>query len=195
MQANVRFVLDGQQIENVLNFNFPAGEFQASAATVYGLLNETWWALLRVQLSNQLVSVETYIVDLTSQSGETATFPAFTDPAGNITAEAEANSIALCVTLRTVKRGRSYRGRSYVAGLATSNVTQNTVDTSVTSGIANAYIALHNDAIDAGVLMVVVSRRQNKEWLTVGVATPVTFCLVRDRTVDSQRRRLPGRGR
>jgi hypothetical protein len=192
LQANVRFVLDGQQIENVLNFLFPAGTFTESSADIYDALNTAFWAVLRTQLSNQLVSTEVYMVDLTSNTGATATFPAFTSPSGNITAES--NQVAFCITHRTANRGRSFRGRTYISGLAKTNITQNTVDLSVANGLRDAFNDFRDLMQVAGTPLVVVSRKANGVDRTTGLATPITESLYRDRFVDSQRRRAPGRG-
>jgi hypothetical protein len=194
LQANVRFVLDGQQIENVLNFLFPAGTFTESSADIYDALNTAFWAVLRTQLSNQLVSTEVYMVDLTSNTGATATFPAFTSPSGNITATAESNQVAFCITHRTANRGRSFRGRTYISGLAKTNITQNTVDLSVANGLRDAFNDFRDLMQVAGTPLVVVSRKANGVDRTTGLATPITESLYRDRFVDSQRRRAPGRG-
>jgi hypothetical protein len=194
LQANVRFVLDGQQIENVLNFLFPAGTFTESSADIYDALNTAFWAVLRTQLSNQLVSTEVYMVDRTSNTGATATFPAFTSPSGNITATAESNQVAFCITHRTANRGRSFRGRTYISGLAKTNITQNTVDLSVANGLRDAFNDFRDLMQVAGTPLVVVSRKANGVDRTTGLATPITESLYRDRFVDSQRRRAPGRG-
>lgn len=194
LQANIRYTLDTQQIENVLNFGFPAGTFTESSADIWDALNTAWWAVMRVQLSNQLVNIETYMVDLTSQIGATATFPAFTNPDGNINAQSMPNQTAFCITHRTANRGRSFRGRTYVPGLAKTNVNQNTVDVSVCNGLRDAFNNFRDLMQVAGTPLVIVSRRVNKAPRTTGLATPVTECLYRDRFVDSQRRRSPGRG-
>lgn len=103
-------------------------------------------------------------------------------------------SNAAAVSLRTAKRGRSYRGRFYVSGweggLLTDAVTFGsglvTNLSSFTTGLQTALDALGMD-------LVVPSKQHN------GVATNPAelnevIAVVVDTKVDSQRRRLSGRG-
>lgn len=194
LQANVRFSLDGQQIENVLNFAYPAGDFSDSADVVWGILDINWWDALRETLSTDIVNVETYMVDLTSASGPTATYIAFSNPAGEVPVGAIPNNSALCVTHRTLARGRSFRGRSYISALPESIVTGSRVAGGNALVVSDAFNAMRVAASAAGTPFVIVSRYSGGLPRVAGVATPVSVSLVIDNVLDSQRRRLPGRG-
>lgn len=195
MSASVRYTLDAQMIENVLNFRYEGESFPTVADEVWFILNTVWWAALYPSLSIDLVNVETYFADQSDAAGPVFTAPAFTHPAGGLAAESEPNSIALCVSHRTANRGRSYRGRTYVPGLPTSSVLHNTVIPDAVSSIVGAFQDMREACDSAGFPLVVVSRYHNLLPRVEGIDTVVTACVVTDATVDSQRRRLPGRGR
>lgn len=195
LQANVRFSLEGQQIENVMNFRYDGLPFGAAAAEVWGILDSIWWTGLRVQLSTEISSVEVYIVDQSDEAGPVASLPAFSNPTGAATGSPVPNNAALVITHRTANRGRSYRGRTFVPGIAKSVVNGSYVDT----GVVGAIVTTFNNMVDASVTsevpFTIVSRRHNNAPRVEGIDTIVTLCVARDNVLDSQRRRSPGRGR
>lgn len=201
IEAEIRMLLDNQKIENTLYFSKPDGWTLAQAVTMGNNLL-TWWAsLYSVPLSNQLSLREIYITDLSSATGFSTTAPAPTPaPTGDVVGESEPNSVAIAISFRTGLRGRSYRGRNYVSGLPVAQVTQNTVSSTVQADIINAYGALDFQASLVGGDWVVVSRYSGVDAAgkpiprTTGIATLVSAVVITDSTVDSQRRRLPGRG-
>jgi len=78
---------------------------------------------------------------------------------------------------------------------------QNEVESTFASDLTSAYIQRREDLDSGDFTWVVVSRFSGVDPDTgkpipreAGVATPVLAPLVTDLTVDSQRRRLPGRG-
>jgi len=105
------------------------------------------------------------------------------------------NNVTLAVKWTTGLRGRSYRGRTYIIGLTEGDVDGNTVP----AASITAYMAIYGEllALDTDVgpgVMGIASRVSNGTPRTVGVITPVTDLEINP-VVDSQRRRLPGRGR
>lgn len=105
------------------------------------------------------------------------------------------NNVTVAVKWTTGFRGRSYRGRTYHIGLCEIQVLNNEIIPETVSDLIGAYgelIALDTD-VGPGI-MCIASRFHNKVQRVTGVATPVTDLAV-DPVIDSQRRRLPGRGR
>lgn len=101
---------------------------------------------------------------------------------------------ASVVSLRTAKRGRSYRGRAYVSGSPASALISD-VDISSTqaANLASAFTTLQS-ALDAlGFDMVVASKRHNNVTTNPAELNEVIAILC-DQHLDSQRRRLSGRG-
>lgn len=194
MQANMRFTIDNQKIENVLHFAFDDGEFAAAASEVNNILNNEFWAHLLPYMSTNLYFNECYITDQTTQSGAVASFTASPDSHGTIGGQCLPNANAFCTTFRTAKRGRSYTGRAFLSGIPSGQATGSYVSGSWANSIVAVWENLRSMASAQGTPMVVASRMANKAWRSVGVATPITQCVARDLIIDAQRRRTPGRG-
>jgi hypothetical protein len=77
----------------------------------------------------------------------------------------------------------------------------NQIDSATAAAFVDAYSLLLDFGQDIGASWVVVSRFSGVDAngdpipRAAGVTTPITSVLVVDNIVDSQRRRLPGRGR
>lgn len=193
MQVNTRYLLDGENVEMVLGFDYASVGFAAAAPLVFNVLDGVWWDTVRYQLSDAIVSRETYMIDLVSQYAGSRTFPAFTNPAGVIVGEPVPNNVAFCVTHRTALRGKSFRGRTYIPGLSNAAVNTNTVLAVSGDAIVDGFNAMRTALFTDGINFCILSRRFGKAWRAAGQATPVEVSLVRDYFVDSQRGR--GRGR
>lgn len=190
LQVNIRFTLLGHPAENVLCFRYGGTPFNTAVTGIQAILNAEWWAPIRGGLSNQITHVENYYTDLTDQAGPVSSQPAFTSPTGGHASQSAPSNVAVVVTHRTANRGKSYRGRTYLAGLAKDFLTGNTV-----AGAAIAvFEAGFENLIDASgvalVPFVIVSRRHNGDWRVEGISTVVTTSLMRDDQVDTQRGRL-----
>lgn len=195
-QAEIRMVQDSQQIENVLYFDMGGvatpSDYEQLAFDLW-----QWWAADRAPLTAPQVSlVEVYVTDLTS---DTAPVYSYTGTSGPITGTAASAvlpaNVTICVSFRTAGRGRSARGRNYVPGLTEADVVNNTLDAGTAGSILEAYQELLPEGAITTGTWVVFSREEDGAPRTIGLAQPVTSVVITDRTVDSQRRRLPGRGR
>lgn len=106
------------------------------------------------------------------------------------------NNVALAISLHTALGGRSGRGRIYLMGLSGNVV-------SAPNAITNTTAGLMRDALNAWMGQVtggttysfgVLSKWHNKACRAAAVFNAITSVSV-DTTTDSQRRRLPGRGK
>lgn len=111
------------------------------------------------------------------------------------------NNVSYTITFLTAARGRSSRGRNYIAGFTTDDqLDANHIEEATRTGLLSFYDELRAVGSDAGATMVVVSRfsgvDENKKPIprTSGVTHAVTGFTTADNVLDSQRRRLPGRG-
>jgi hypothetical protein len=195
LQMNVRFLLETQKIENVFTFHYGSADFGDSAADIWARLEVHWWNLIRPNISVDCVNVETYAVDLASQTGPVASFPAFATPGGAATGAPVPNNAALCITHRTAKRGRSYRGRTFIAGIAKSVVNGSFVQSDTVAALVANFNTLRTESEAADLPLVIASRYNGGVARVTGVGTDVTACVALDNVLDSQRRRTPGRGR
>jgi len=131
--------------------------------------------------------------DLTSATGLLVERPFVTPVPGVVASPVLPNNVAVCMTLFTDLSGRSFRGRSYVGGIAESTI----VESSLALATATFYAAMYIDLVDAlslaGYELVVTSFQTAGAPRVAAVSTPVTAIGCQTIT-DSQRRRLPGRG-
>lgn len=194
-QVNVRGMLDGQTVENTLYFTRSAG-WDGQTLTDLAAAVASWWQVRMLPYLHQAYSlVEVVAVDLATQSGPSVTFAPNPPPAGQAAGDVLPNNVALCVSFRTGQRGRSYRGRNYIAAIPEGAITGNTFAQSFVTQIVDAYGFLPGAVAGLNADWVVVSRFANGAPRTVGLATVIQVVVVVDPTADSQRRRLPGRGR
>jgi hypothetical protein len=160
-------------------------------------LRSFWEDELAGHVVQDLELNEIYITDLTSNTAPTYTYPISPASTGDLAGAPLPSNCTFCVSFRTDGRGRSSRGRNYVAGLAESNVNGNVLDPVDADGIVAAYTngILANVTLDGYFTWVVLSQYENKQPRTNALAQPVLSVLYTDRIIDSQRRRLTGRGK
>lgn len=194
-------VLDGQRIENTL-YVAQSTAWDAPALNQLCDIVAAWWTANMAPIVSDQVTLIT--VEATSLESNTAPVGANTTgtPSIGLQGEPVPNNCALAVSFRTALRGRSFRGRNYVAGLAEADVNRSHVDATLVLQVQDAYNAFLTAVSDApvGGTWVVVSRFSGVDSAGrpiprgTGIATPVVSALVTDDVIDSQRRRLPGRG-
>lgn len=197
-QVEVRGTLDGQPVENVLYFLVKAPPITPSSLGTLAMQVGQWWiANALAWLPVTYLFREIYAVDLSTATSASATWPAENNPGTrNPASGVLPNSNTLCVSFRTASRGRSARGRNYWAGLTRGDVTNNVATMTLQQGIVGVYEALLTLVQDDTIMWywVVLSRYANKAPRPQGLTNTITNVLIVDSTIDSQRRRLPGRG-
>lgn len=187
------YTQDDQQLENTLYFE---NENPWSLAGLEQLCIDvrTWWDDNMSPITTNQVTLRG--VKATSLESDTA--PAFELPAslvGGLSQPAEPNSVTLAIKFLTGGRGRSSRGRNYIVGLHVDAVSNNEVNPVHAAQYIDAYNLLREPTvITNGAVHVVVSRFEDGAPRSPGIAQPVTGVSFTDFIVDSQRRRLPGRG-
>lgn len=196
--ALVEFVclFQDQICENTLYFRRDGGWDLGSMTALWENCLNWWINFVEDYVSVNVELQEIKITDLTSDTAPVYSAAPSPKPNGNVTGDPLPNNVSLAVSFRTSGRGRSSRGRNYVFGLAEAEVTGNVVEAGYLSTIQTAYDSVQSDiAVDLGADWVVVSRYHNKAPRTTALVQQVTAAVIVDPFVDSQRRRLPGRGR
>lgn len=158
---------------------------------------DSHWNTGVLDLLSEDLSVSEYVVaDQSDISGPVFTRVPPTLEVGGVASPALSNNVAFCVSLRTANRGRSFRGRLYLPGISSASMDDpNHLVPAIATNIANAvFTALDQVTVDTGAIPVVVSRFTAGAPRTTGIATPIVTVIAVDNVVDSQRRRLPGRG-
>lgn len=203
VEVELRMLLDLQKIENTLYFTH-ATTFNISDLEVLSLDVVSWWTTRVAPIVPiDLTLVEVVVTDLTSATSPQWTTAPVPPVPGVLTSAVLPNNVSLAVSFRTANRGRSFRGRNYIPCLHEGQVEGNTVSTPVVQDWLEVYNAIPTDIAGPATSWTwcVVSRFSGTDTdgkplpRTAGVVTPITGAVVVDPTVDSMRRRLPGRGR
>lgn len=193
VSVEFRQVLAAQQIENILYFQFGAGDpSESDMEVLLGILAGWAETELAPLLSTDLTWRELYATNLGTQTSPTATLPV--SFGGAAPGPALPNNVCWCVSFRTPVRGRSGRGRNYISGLLEADVTGNTLSLSKADEIVAAYDLLRGPLITPNWSWVIVSRYTDGAPRVTGLPITVSAVTYADRFVDSQRRRLTGRG-
>lgn len=196
-KAEVRSVYDGQQVESVFwfakNTVYTVDDLNALADII-----GTWYIdqfLPRVVASVE--GAEIILTDWSEVAGLQINNVAIAGQSGSHSGNALPNNCALAVHFGTNVRGRSYQGRVYHFGLSENTVLNNTMNDAEVLAIEECYQALVDatTVVEDSQHMVIASFCGHGTWRLEGEATPITSVAVRDHVLDSQRRRLPGRGR
>ena len=192
--VEVRMSLDGQQIENTLYFQKETALVTLDLINLAQDISDWWQSSYAPLVSESLKLLEIYLVDLTTAISDSYTFPVLPSAQGGKVGKALPNNVALTVAFSTSNRGRSARGRNYISGIVESDVANNRVSQAYADSWAQAYSELIPLAVNRDLAWNVVSRFTNGAERPFAVQYLVRSARVRDLVVDSQRRRLPGRG-
>lgn len=193
-QVELTMTWAGQRVQNVLHYHKLV---TFDATTLTGIANAAvtkWNTYIKPRVNVTCSLVEVKATDISTQTGPVAYATTGLPIIGTVAGASLPNNATVAVTKRTAKRGRSYRGRIYHPGLSISDVTGNVVSPGVVTALIAAwtnFLILNDGATNAN--LVVASRFQSGVQLVTGEVNDVTGFTV-ESTVDSQRRRLPGRG-
>jgi hypothetical protein len=186
--------LDGQTCENTLYFN-KAGAWTAEDLTALGNAVITWWAdNMAPLISSAVTFVLVRATDLTTDTSASVVVPPAVALAGGNSGAPGPNNSAFVLKFNTAGRGRSSRGRNYVLGFSELDVTISHISSVLADQFKAAYTDLFSVATEQGVVWSVVSRFLDNAPRAEGISIPILSVNYTDLVVDSQRRRLPGRG-
>ncbi len=201
MLVEMRMQLDTQKVENTLYFRSSAPSETNATSLANALI--TWWSENYAPLVSSDVKLnEVVVTDLSSETGFQVSVAPSVLTSGDITSsDTEPNNVTIAVSFRTSSRGRSFRGRNYIVGITNSQIANNTMDNTTLLAWQAAYTALLDVAESVTMVWVVVSRFSGVDPDTgqpipreEGITTEINNVVLTDATLDSQRRRLPGRG-
>lgn len=152
---------------------------------------ETWWdGDMSANFGADIELTGVTVTNLNEANGEQVVLAVIPPVPGGVLGEIVPNNVALVTTLNTAKTGRSFRGRSYAAGLPRGQIVGNTVNAGTVAAILLDY-ALLDAALGADDnTLVIASFISGGAPRAEGVATPVDSFSA-DSRVDTQRRRLP----
>jgi hypothetical protein len=196
IEVEFRYLLNAQKCENRLMVDNLAA-VDAAALEATAILCWNWWETeYAPAISASCLLSAVVATDLTTIDGEQFTYAPDGTTTGGNTGGAMPNEVALCVSLKTGHRGRSARGRWYLAGLPReAMVDDNNVTTGYASDVADHLQTLINDISTAGQAAAIVSFISEGAPRPGGpVYFPITSATVSDTLVDSMKSRKPGVG-
>lgn len=196
VQVEMRALLDNQHIENRIFVNAFHEPTISDLNLIAGAVSNAIITDFLPLLPTSLRYTELFLRSMQEQNAVQASYPfPGTSGQGTNVAPALPSNCTICASLRSNFSGRSARGRLYWPALMETVVVQNTVDATHATNILTALILLNQNLTVSGVDWQIVSFRSNG---VVRPGGPVYFSvesiLFVDNIVDSQRRRLPGRG-
>lgn len=189
----LRFSLFNQDVVNTLWFRKDIG-IQDPALAMSGLAVAVanWW---EDNLQNDFPS-ELTLEDVTATSQVSSTAPSVTEGvslSGTLVGTPAPGNVCITIKFNTAQRGRSGRGRNYLSALSEGDITGN----QLSQVRADAFVSAYNQLIVVppdGWEWVVVSHYLNLVERTEGFAQTILSASIVDLNLDSQRRRLTGRG-
>lgn len=204
-------------VVNVLAARKTAGTTitQTLANTVGAAIKSAWTSRIGALCGSNTSLVRVGLRDLTA-----ANQPEFLDTgapvSGALASEGLPPQTALCVTLRTAKSGKSFRGRVYVWGFTENENTATGVASTAAVNAATAFIGDIQSALSTSQLTLAVLSRPSLAFVDTRVWTlangstqtdvlgrgnanpggvePVTVIQSRNNSWETQRRRNNGRG-
>lgn len=187
----------GQVCENVYHIQRGTTGASPTGADMDAIaaLLEAWEHNTAISLRSSGVALTKIRVrDLTVQGGLVKEYTPTTAVTGTGTQPPAPGNVTAAVKWQTGLGGRSHRGRTFHIGLASNLIVGNQLTTAMQAAMLSGYNDLHGRIVAVSPLIhVVVSYSHNKFWRTTAENTPITTCSV-DINLDSQRRRLTGRG-
>jgi hypothetical protein len=195
LRVEMHFTYLNQQVENVYHLmnNLPnPGDVQLHL--VANTFKNWWTTEMKSMVSTELTLREVVCRELTPDGVavlETADLP----QSGANNTQPMPGNVTVAVHWGTGRRGRSFNGRTYHLGLCANQVTGDQITPAALPVIQAAYDALRTalDNAVVGVEFSVLSVQSNKAWRVPPIMTPITGVAI-DPNIDSQRRRLAGRG-
>jgi len=194
--VHVRGTLDGQQTENTFFYELAAGITQVLLDELVGAIVTEVISEWLPQLPTTWIGREVFAEDLTASSGlQSYATDIFGEP-GSLGGTPLPNHVTIALARKSALQGRSFRGRVYWQGLSTASLAAsiNTISTTFATAVLNAIAAIDNAAIALDWQPVIVSYYSLGTTRATGLTTPIVLWQTTDLTIDSRRRRLPGRG-
>lgn len=186
-EVETRGMLFGQKIENVWHVVGP-DPFSITLASDIADIFSVGMADIMNSFSQQWTLGEIFVHNLAGAASGEFTLAISPPQAGGVAGDSAPSNAAICISLRTNLSGRSTRGRKYFSGLTTTDATNDVFNATKTAAVVTAINTLIANLSGNGTPLAIFSR-------TIPALTTVVTATAVDNAIDSQRRRLLGRGR
>lgn len=181
------FTWFGQRFSVTLWFQM-IGFNEANMLALADAVQASFYATLDTRLIEEVSYGPAQVYDMREEGGAVVT--GSDDPEGGENAgDALPLKNACVLTLRTNKRGRSYRGRIFLAGFSETDCTNGLWSSTLTTAVENLGVAIDENTSASDWTWCVHSSISDKTLRPTGVLTPVTSWAVRSAIPGIQRRR------
>lgn len=194
MSVEMLFEIQGQKVENVLHVDCGHSPILADVATVGSALVGWWNSHGKTITPAGLSLMGLKIKSLATADGFQIVYNTGLPVSGVASGSMLPNNVTVAIRFGTAWSGRSSTGRLFHLGLVSDFVTAGLLNVSGINALKTNYEALVTALTTAGMALQVVSYVADNAWRTVGQHRTIETVSV-DANSDSQRRRLPGRGR
>jgi len=187
-------VLD-QVVENVLHFSKVTTWTISDMLEFAAQVKSAWNDNIRPNQSTDCALTKIRVTDLTTETSAAIEYVTGLPLIGAIGNGVENGAQTVATKFITAGRGRSHRGRAYNVGMPDNTVTNNRITDAYAQDLTDGWNQFRADILGGTqeAIQVIVSLCQGKAWLEEGEAYAVIDSST-DVWVDSQRRRLHGRG-
>lgn len=194
VQVDMLFTQFGQNVEMRHYVDNLAPVDAAALEEIAGVYQVWLSGELMPLLGSELTFRGVQTRDLTTADGAEFLLLQTPPQAGGSTTGTAPGNVTIAVSLRSAHRGRSARGRSYVPGMPVAGLNGNALFPTFATDLQDAFNSLISAIQTAGRILVVVSRFLDNVERTAPVLYEIITAVLTDTSVDSQRRRLNGRG-
>lgn len=178
---------------NTLMFKKDEGGVTQNDLIDLGLLLRNWYQSFYQDAQTPDITLNSIkLTDLTTQTSPTFTYTAALPVSGLTAGDSVINHSAMCLSFGTAARGRSARGRNYLAGLDKAQVIENFWTQAYTNILVAGYDDLLAFGGEHGWIWGVGSRKLNGEWRTSGLFRQVTSVTAKSLKVATMRERMNG---
>lgn len=191
VRVSLEFTLSGEICVNVFYLNKSTTVLSTDLTTIINTVKAWWTGGGKNYFHSSLSLSAIRTRDMTSQAGLVEDYVYPVPEAGIVGGVCAPANVAVVVSHRTGLAGRSYRGRTYFAGIPEAAYTANYLDATYPAAFGTALQDLMDDMVTAGPYVhSVASFYHLGSARGTAVITPVTYLQV-DSRLDTQRRRLP----
>ena len=194
VRCELRFTQDSQQVANIFHV-WKDEPLTVGDLNTIGAVFVNWWSGMSSFIGDTVTFREIDMRDQSSVGAIGILYNTGLPITGTAVGAVLPNHVTAAIKWGTGLTGRSYRGRTYHIGLTEGQVTDNELTSLIITDLLLVYNELISDMTTAGYSLVVASRYANNAPRTTGIVTPILTAAFADVVVDSQRKRLPGRGR
>lgn len=184
----------GQELQSQFYFDRNATveeeDVEGAAQVVLDWLANSWADVA----SNAVTIASVIATDMSVEGGVQRTLVPIGTLTGALSSPALPTGSTITASWRTGLSGRSFRGRTYHVGLTEAQVQNNEVTPTERLALFEAYAQLITDSIAFGSRLSVCSRVSGGVLRPNAILTTINAVIV-EAYIDSQRRRLTGRGR